>query len=128
CGRIGMETWIYIPGEQEYGSGLKIMIHGQGKTGMTSTKALWMPRSLMQLEDAILQKRIVIDESPVTKWCSGNAAIQPDPKGSRFFVKKVQRGRIDGLVALAMLAGAAEHVSPTISATSPWDDPSFSLM
>lgn len=48
--------------------------------------------------------------SPVTKWCSGNAAVQPDAQNNRFFVKKVQRGRIDGLVVLAMLAGANEHV------------------
>lgn len=114
CDRIGLETWVYIPEESEYGSGLRIMIHGQGRMGMQSKKALWMPRSLTQLEDAILQKRIVIDESPVTKWCSGNAAVQPDAQNNRFFVKKVQRGRIDGLVVLAMLAGASEVSAPKV--------------
>lgn len=114
CDRIGFETWVYIPEESEYGSGLKIMIHGQGRMGMQSKKALWMPRSLTQLEDAILQKRIIIDESPVTKWCSGNAAVQPDSQNNRFFVKKVQRGRIDGLVVLAMLAGASEVSAPKV--------------
>lgn len=128
CDRIGLETWIYVPEEQEYGSGLKIMVHGQGRMGMQSKKALWMPRSLTQLEDAILQKRIVIEESPVTKWCSGNAAVQPDAQNNRFFVKKVQRGRIDGLVVLAMLAGASEHVVSYDAPLSPWDDPEFSLM
>ncbi|MGE0290370.1 MAG: terminase large subunit [Bradyrhizobium sp.] len=110
CDRVGLETWIFIPEEQESGAGLKIMIHGQGRMGMQSKRALWMPRSLTQLEDAILQKRIMIDESPVTKWCSGNAAVQPDAQNNRFFVKKAQRGRIDGLVVLAMLAGAAEYM------------------
>lgn len=114
CDRIGLDTWVYVPEEQEDGSGLKIMIHGQGRMGMQSKKALWMPRSLTQLEDAILQKRIVIDESPVTKWCSGNAAVQPDAQNNRFFVKKFQRGRIDGLVVLAMLAGASEVSQPTV--------------
>lgn len=111
CDRIGLETWVWTP-EEEYGSGLKIMVHGQGRMGMHSKKALWMPRSLQQLEDMVLQKRIVIDESPVTKWCSGNAAVEPDAQNNRYFVKKNQRGRIDGLVVLAMLAGASEHLAP----------------
>ncbi len=111
CDRIGLETWVWSP-EEEYGSGLKIMVHGQGRMGMHSKKALWMPRSLQQLEDMVLQKRIVIDESPVTKWCSGNAAVEPDAQNNRYFVKKNQRGRIDGLVVLAMLSGASEHLAP----------------
>lgn len=128
CDRIGLDTWIYVPEEQEFGSGLKIMVHGQGRMGMTSKKALWMPRSLQQLEDMILTGQIVIDESPVTKWCSGNAAIQADAQNNRFFVKKVQRGRIDGLVVLAMLAGASEVVEVYEAPTSPWDDPNFTLV
>lgn len=128
CDRIGLETWVWAPDEQEFGSGLKIMVHGQGRMGMHSKKALWMPRSLTQLEDMILTKQIVIDESPVTKWCSGNAAVQPDAQNNRFFVKKVQRGRIDGLVVLAMLAGASEVVEAFEVPTSPWDDPNFSLV
>jgi phage terminase large subunit-like protein len=75
---------------------------------MTSDKMLWMPRSLGVLEDMILNGEIVIDESPITKWCAGNAAIKADARGNRYLVKAQQRGRIDGLVVLAMLAGAAE--------------------
>jgi phage terminase large subunit-like protein len=127
CDRIGLDTWVWSP-DEEYGSGLKLMIHGQGRMGMNSKKALWMPRSLQQLEDMTLSKTIVIDESPVTKWCSGNAAIQPDPQGNRFFVKKALRGRIDGLVVLAMLAGASEVVETYEAPVSPWDDPNFSLV
>lgn len=128
CDRVGLDTWIYIPEEQEFGSGLKIMIHGQGRMGMNSNKALWMPRSLQQLEDMILTKQVAIDESPVTKWCSGNAAVQADAQNNRFFVKKVQRGRIDGLVVLAMLAGASEVVETYEIPVSPWDDPNFTLV
>ncbi|MEF3124666.1 terminase large subunit [Rhizobium leguminosarum] len=107
CDNVGLETWVWEP-EGEIGSGLKIIIHGQGRLGMQSKKALWMPRSLQKFEDRILQRRIVIDESPITKWCSGNAAIQPDAQNNRFFIKKHQRGRIDGMTVLAMLAGAAD--------------------
>lgn len=109
CDRIGFDTWIFDPDEYP-GSGLKMAVHGQGRMGMHSSKALWMPRSLQQLEDRILRGPgrggIVIDESPVTKWCSGNAAVQADAQNNRHFVKKLTRGRIDGVVALAMLAGA----------------------
>lgn len=127
CDRVGLDTWVWSP-DEEYGSGLKIVIHGQGRMGMQSKKALWMPRSLQQLEDMILTEQIVIDESPVTKWCSGNAAIQADAQNNRFFVKKNQRGRIDGLVVLAMLAGASEIVETYEAPVSPWDDPNFSLV
>lgn len=105
CDRVGFETWIWEPDEAP-GIGLKMVVHSQGRAGMHSKRALWMPRSLGQLEDLILTGGIVIDESPVTKWCSGNAAIKPDEQGNRYFIKKRSRGRIDGLVALAMGVGA----------------------
>lgn len=113
CDAIGFDTWIWSP-DEEYGSGLKLVIHGQGAQGMTSEKALWMPRSLGVLEDMILNGEIVIDESPLTKWCAGNAAVKADARGNRFLVKSQQRGRIDGLVVLAMLAGATEARSAPI--------------
>lgn len=106
CDRIEFPTWIWTP-EEDTGSGLKMIIHGQGKLGMMSSKALWMPRSLKKLEDAILTGAIVIDESPVTKWCSGNAAVTEDAQGNSWLDKKRSRGRIDGLVAMAMSVGSA---------------------
>lgn len=107
CERIGFKTWIYDP-EKPAEDGLKMIVHAQGRQGMQSKKTLWMPRSLQLLEDRVLKEEIVIDRSPITTWCSGNAATQPDAQNNRWFVKKRQRGRIDGLVALAMGTGAAE--------------------
>lgn len=118
CENVGLDVWVWEP-DGDIGSGLKIMIHGQGRLGMQSKKALWMPRSLQKFEDRILQRRIVIDESPVTKWCSGNAAIQPDAQNNRFFIKKHQRGRIDGMTVLAMLSGAVDLVE--VGEQSFWD-------
>lgn len=106
CERIGFPTWIWHP-DKPPGDGLKMVVHSQGKMGMYSKRALWMPRSLGQFEDMILTGDIVIDESQVTKWCAGNAAVKPDEHGNRYFVKKSTRGRIDGMVALAMAAGVA---------------------
>jgi phage terminase large subunit-like protein len=109
CDRIGFQTWVYDEKETS-GTGLQMRIHGQGKYGMNSKNILWMPRSLQILEDKILAGEIVIDENPVTKWCSGNAAVEPDAQGNRWFSKKRSRGRIDGLSAMAMAVGAATHV------------------
>ncbi len=120
CDRLGLEHWVWKGPEEPEGSGLKVVIHGQGKAGMHSERSLWMPRSIRALEDRILEGRIVIDESPVTKWCSGNVALTPDAQGNRFLDKKQSRGRIDGLTALAMLAGASE--GGTTTAGSIYDD------
>jgi phage terminase large subunit-like protein len=106
CDRIGFKTWIWRPDEPA-GDGLKMVVHSQGRAGMHSKRALWMPRSLGQFEDAILTGNIVVDESQLTKWCAGNAACEADQQGNRYFVKKNTRGRKDGMDALAMAIGAA---------------------
>jgi hypothetical protein len=47
---------------------------------------------------------------------------------NRCFDKKRSRGRIDGLVTIAMGVGAADAMMKEEQAmTSPWDDPNFSL-
>lgn len=127
CDRIGFETWVYDPDSEEIGGGLKLVIHGQGAQGMNSKKALWMPRSLQRLEDMILTKQIVIDESPVTKWCAGNAAVNTNATGNRYLEKKRSRGRVDGLVVLAMLAGAKDALGEMPDVTSPYEDENFRL-
>jgi phage terminase large subunit-like protein len=88
-----------------------------------------MPRSIEKLEDHILNKTILIDNSPVTYSCAANAAVDEDGMKNRCFDKKRSRGRIDGLVTIAMGVGAAtidmgkEEQVPA----SPWDDPEFSM-
>lgn len=106
CDRIGFNTWIWKPDEPP-GTGLKMIVHAQGRHGMHSKQTLWMPRSLQQTEDAILKEEIVIDKSPITLWCAGNAAVEADPQNNRWLIKKRQRGRIDGMVSLCMGVGLA---------------------
>jgi len=106
CDRIGFETWIWEPGKPP-GRGLKMIIHSQGRAGMWSKKMLWMPRSMGQFEDLILTEQITIDDNQITKWCAGNAAVSADEFGNRYLIKKHRRGRIDGVVAAPMCAGAA---------------------
>lgn len=107
CARIGFETFVWNPDEdEEIGMGLRMIVHGQGRMGMNSKRALWMPRSLQATEDAILQKDIIIEENPITSWCTSNAAVNADAQNNRWLVKKRARGRIDGIVAIAMVIGA----------------------
>lgn len=106
CDRIGFKTWIWEP-DGEKGSGLKMIVHAQGRFGMNSSKVLWMPRSLQHTEDAILRNEIVVDRSPLTNWCLGNSAIEADAQNNRWIVKKRSRGRIDGMVSMTMGIGLA---------------------
>ena len=107
CVEVGLTVWRYEgPGKPE-GRGLKIISHMQRNKVAFEEKQLCMPHSITKLEDRILQRRIVIDSSPVTYSCAANAAIDPDGQGNRAFDKARSRGRIDGIVTIAMSVGAA---------------------
>lgn len=108
CDRIGFAVWVWEGPDKPPGRGVPIVIHSQGRAGMHSTKALWMPRSVAQLEDRVLTKRLLLDASPITRWNFGNVAVEADASKNRYFVKKRSRGRIDGAVVSAMGVGAAE--------------------
>jgi phage terminase large subunit-like protein len=118
CGVIGLPVWLYEgPGEPE-GVGLKMVRHAQGTRVLFEDKQHCMPRSVERLEDCILHGRVVIDASPVTTACASNAVLVSDAQKNRAFDKKKSRGRIDGLVTIAMAVGAAtaHEVEPQISA------------
>jgi phage terminase large subunit-like protein len=129
CDDIGFPAWRYHGPDKPEGEGLRMVPHMQGKRVMFEDRQYCMPRSIEKLEDHILNKTIVIDNSPVTYSCAANAAVDEDGMKNRCFDKKRSRGRIDGLVTIAMGAGAAtidmgkEDEVPT----SPWDDPEFSM-
>jgi len=50
---------------------------------------------------------ITIEASPVTYSCAANAHVTADGQGNRAFDKNRSRGRIDGIVTIAMATGAA---------------------
>ncbi|MBB3937683.1 terminase large subunit [Aureimonas phyllosphaerae] len=107
CEHIGFETWRFKGPDEPQGAGLKLVAHGQGTRVIFEDKALSMPRSIERLEDRILKKSIVIDRSPVTYSCAANAHVISDGMKNRAFDKKRSRGRIDGMVTVAMGVGAA---------------------
>jgi len=127
CEQIGFPVWRYEGPDKPEGYGLKLIAHGQGKRIVFEDRALCMPRSVEKLEDRILAGTIEIDNSPVSYMCAANAFLDADGQGNRAFDKKRSRGRIDGLVTIAMAAGSADNEFNATMATSPWDDPNFRL-
>lgn len=109
CEQIGFPAWRFKGPDAPKGQGLRMVAHAQGKLVRYEDKQYTMPRSIQRLEDRILDQRIVIENSPVTYMCASNAAIDADGMENRCFDKKRSRGRIDGLVTIAMGVGAADN-------------------
>lgn len=108
CDDVGLDVWKYEGPDKPEGQGLKLVSHAQGTRVMFEDKQLCMPRSIERLEDRILTGGITIDASPVTYSCAANAALISDGQKNRAFDKKRSRGRIDGLVTIAMATGSAD--------------------
>lgn len=66
-----------------------------------------MSPALRDLESAILTRGIAHGDHPVLSVCAQNAVVQMDPAGNRKLAKNKSRGRIDGMVALAMAMSVA---------------------
>jgi len=109
CEEIGFEVWKFEHPDKPEGIGLKLVNHAQGPRVRFEDRQLTMPRSIEKLEDRILQKTITIDASPVTYSCAANAMTIADGQENRAFDKKQSRGRIDGMVTIAMAVGAADN-------------------
>lgn len=74
----------------------KFMPYGQGTLSMTP--------ALRALEAKLLGKQLRHGNHPILEMCAKNAKVVGD-SGARKFDKKQARGRIDGMVALAMACG-----------------------
>lgn len=74
----------------------KFVEFGQGTASMTP--------ALRELESMLLNQKLRHGKHPILNMCSANAKVIGD-SGARKFDKKTARGRIDGMVALAMAAG-----------------------
>lgn len=109
CEQIGFDVWRWKGPDEPEGSGLKLVSHAQGKLVRFEDKQLTMPRSVERLEDRILARTITIEASPVTHSCAANAHMDIDGQDNRAFDKKRSRGRIDGMVTIAMAVGAADN-------------------
>lgn len=78
--------------------------------GKPEDNPLWMPGSIEEFENAIIEERFVTPINPVLRWNVASVVAREDPSGvgNKVFDKRKATGRIDGAVALAMGIGAAK--------------------
>jgi phage terminase large subunit-like protein len=105
----GIRHWLY-EGPDSFGDGIPCYRHGQGPGGGSSEKSLWMPRSVEALETGLLNGSIKVETNPCLTWACASAVLMDDKNGNRSWAKKKSTGRIDGIVALSMAVGLAEHM------------------
>jgi phage terminase large subunit-like protein len=78
---------------------------------------------LRMVEENLLEKNFRHGMHPVLRMCAANAVVSLDARLNRAFDKKRSRGRIDGMVALAMatsLAVAKSHEKHVYNQV-PWE-------
>lgn len=84
----------------------KFIPYGQGTLSMTP--------ALRELETKLLGKKLRHGGHPILEMCAKNAKVVGD-SGARKFDKKKARGRIDGMVALAMACGVMPVADESVS-------------
>ncbi|WP_082770429.1 terminase TerL endonuclease subunit [Bradyrhizobium sp. CCH5-F6] len=70
-------------------------------------EGLWMPMSIRQLEELLLEKRIRIKSNPVLISAMMSAVTDKDRWGNYWLTKEKSTQKIDCAIALAMAVGAA---------------------
>ena len=78
-----------------------------------------MSPALRSTEELLLNGKLRHGMHPVLTMCAANAVVKMDEAGNRKLDKKKSRGRIDGMVALAMACATAveeQHSAPVFSA------------
>lgn len=90
---------------------IELVPHGQGFYKAKESQ-LWMPHSLELLEGLLNKSQIEIAQNPVLTWNAANAVSETDAKENRILTKRQSKGRIDGLVSLAMAIGLALQGGP----------------
>jgi phage terminase large subunit-like protein len=86
---------------------IELVPHGQGFY-KAADSGLWMPHSIEVLESGLTKGTVRVRKNPALTFAAASAVLEEDPKGNRVFTKRRSKGRIDGLVALAMVAGFAD--------------------
>lgn len=115
---IGFEYWTKKNMDTPPGRGLAVWPHPQIYRQSGLDNGLWMPRSIDTLRDFIVApeggRRLKLEPNPVLRWNLISAVLVADSNSNRRFDKRKSleksRGKIDGLVALAMAAGLHEVI------------------
>lgn len=87
----------------------------------SANSRLYMPNSLEQTEEMIVEQRLSVLHNPVLNWNVANMAFKADAQDNRMPSKQHSRGRIDLAVALVIGAGLAMNAPkpppPSVYAT-----------
>lgn len=98
------------------------------KANGKEAEGLWMPGSVREVEDAILEGRLRLRRNPVLISAMMSAVTDEDRWGNYWLAKERAVNKIDAAVALCMAIGAATNSNGAMQMpASPWDDPNFSL-
>jgi phage terminase large subunit-like protein len=98
-----LRPWLLKVGFDEEEIEARFVEFGQGFQSMSP--------ALRELESALLTGKVAHGDHPVLSMCAANAVVQRDPAGNRKLAKHKSRGRIDGMISLAMaMSLAATHV------------------
>ncbi|MEE4209347.1 MAG: terminase TerL endonuclease subunit [Parvularcula sp.] len=107
CRENGFDVWMFEGEDEPTGVGLRIVRHAQGKRVVFEGQMLCMPISIRHLEDHILKGTLIIERNRLTTICASNAVLDTDAQKNKAFDKNRSRGRIDGMVTIAMAVGSA---------------------
>jgi phage terminase large subunit-like protein len=96
-----LKPWLVKAGLSEDLIADRFVDFGQGFASMSP--------ALRNLESLLLNERIQHGKHPVLTMCAANAVVRTDEAGNRKLDKKRSRGRIDGMVSLAMACAVASE-------------------
>lgn len=94
-----LRPWLLRVGFSEEEIEERFVEFGQGFQSMSP--------ALREVEGAALNGKLRHNGHPVLTMCAANAVVQSDPAGNRKLTKAKSRGRIDGMIALAMACAMA---------------------
>ena len=96
-----LRPWLIQAGLSETVINERFVDFGQGFVSMSP--------ALRVLESLLVNGKIRHGNHPVLTMCAANAIVKADEAGNRKLDKKRSRGRIDGMVALAMAVAVANE-------------------
>ena len=123
------------PEMQELGLNIECVEHPQGGTKKgkptdamkaaakgagREAEGLWMPMSVRQVEQLILEKRLRIQRNPVTISAMMSAVTDEDRWGNYWLAKERAVNKIDAAVALCMAVGAAVSFEGSTTSVDDW--------
>lgn len=121
------------PEMQEIGLDIECVEHPQGgtkkgkpteamkeacKAAGREPEGLWMPMSVRQLEELILEGRVRLKNNPVLISAMMSAVTDEDRWGNYWLAKERATNKIDAVIALLMAVGAAMAHENTVNAYS----------